>query len=186
MRERRCRDVDASREAVVEMSSDGGRFDIETIFQAQYERVARVIARVTRDPARAEELAVEVFLRWSRNPQAHGESADGWLYRTAVRLGLDELRRETRRSRYERLFGFSRFSPTPEEIRVSREKQEKVRLVLSVIKPNQAELLLLSSHGLSYVELASTLLLNPASVGTLLSRAQQAFRREYTKRYGEE
>jgi RNA polymerase sigma-70 factor (ECF subfamily) len=50
------------------MKSDVGRPDIETIFHAQYERIARVIARVLRDPARSEELAVEVFLRWSRNP----------------------------------------------------------------------------------------------------------------------
>ena len=36
-----------------------------------------------------------------------------------------------------------------------------------------------------YDELASTLDLNPSSVGTLLARAQQAFRKEYIKRYGE-
>jgi RNA polymerase sigma-70 factor, ECF subfamily len=33
--------------------------------------------------------------------------------------------------------------------------------------------------------LAAALKLNPASVGTLLSRAQQAFRKEYIQRYGE-
>ena len=49
----------------------------------------------------------------------------------------------------------------------------------------QTELLLLRHDGASYEELASTLELNPASVGTLLSRAQQAFRKEYLKRYGE-
>ena len=42
--------------------------DLETIFCAEYKRIARVIARVTRDPARAEELAVEVFLKWGRTP----------------------------------------------------------------------------------------------------------------------
>ena len=56
------------------MSSEPGRLEIETIFQAEYQRVTRVIARVLRDPARAEELAVEVFLKWSRNPQAQGRN----------------------------------------------------------------------------------------------------------------
>jgi RNA polymerase sigma-70 factor (ECF subfamily) len=46
--------------------------------------------------------------------------------------------------------------------------------------------LLLRSNGLSYEEVANALELNPASVGTLLSRAQQAFRKEYIKRYGEQ
>ena len=161
-------------------------FDFEATFRAQYERIARVIARVVRDPARAEELAVEVFLKLWRNPQAQGEKAEGWLYRTAVRKGLDELRRRTRRTRYERLLGFVRAVPTPEEVRATTEEQERVRLVLSDIEPRQAELLLLRSQGLSYDELASALDLNPASIGTLLSRAQQAFRKEYVKRYGQE
>jgi RNA polymerase sigma-70 factor (ECF subfamily) len=45
-------------------------------------------------------------------------------------------------------------------------------------------LLVLRSQGFSYEELAATLNLNPASIGTLLSRAQHAFRKEYTRRYG--
>jgi RNA polymerase sigma-70 factor, ECF subfamily len=59
-----------------------------------------------------------------------------------------------------------------------------VRLLLTAIEPREAELLVLRSQGVSYEELAATLNLNPASVGTLLGRAQQAFRREYTRRYG--
>ena len=38
-------------------------------------------------------------------------------------------------------------------------------------------------EGLSYDELASALELNPRSVGTFLSRAQQAFRKEYIRLY---
>ncbi len=168
------------------MKAHEARFDLETIFRAQYERIARVIARVVGDPARAEELAVEVFLKLWRNQQAQGEKAEGWLYRAAVRMGLNELRRQARQTRYERLLGFGRGAPTPEEIRAATEEQERVRLVLGVIEPRQAELLLLRSHGLSYDEVACALDLNPASIGTLLSRAQQAFRKEYIKRYGEE
>jgi RNA polymerase sigma-70 factor, ECF subfamily len=180
-----CSVVDALSEAIVEMKPNEAWLDIETIFHAQYERIARVIARVIRDPACAEELAVEVFLKWSRNRKAQGENAEGWLYRTAVRIALNELRRQMRQNRYERLFALVRGSPTPEELLVAREEQEKVRQLLSALDPRQAELLVLRSHGLSYEELASTLNLNPASIGTFLSRAQQAFRKEYVQRYGE-
>ena len=185
-RERRCTGVDASREAVAEMNSGEARPDIETVFRAQYDRIARVIARVLRDPARAEELAVEVFLKWSRTPQAQGENSEAWLYRVAVRTGLDELRRETRRSRLGHLLRFAAHSPTPEEVRASREDQEKVRAVLAVIQPRQAELLVLRSQGLSYDELASALDLKSSSIGTFLNRAEQAFRKEYIQRYGYE
>jgi RNA polymerase sigma-70 factor (ECF subfamily) len=158
-------------------------FDFEALFHAHYARIAGVIARVVRNPARAEELAVEVFLKLWRTPKAQGEKATGWLYRAAVRKALDELRRQTRRTRYERLLGFVR-PPTPEELRIDSEEQENVRLVLSSIKPGHAELLLLHSHGFSYDELAATLTLHPASVGALLNRAQETFRKEYVRRYG--
>jgi RNA polymerase sigma-70 factor (ECF subfamily) len=182
---RRCSIVNARSEVVEDMRAGEASFDFEAIFRAQYGRIARVIARVVRDPARAEELAVEVFLKLWRNRKAHGENIEGWLYRAAVRKGLDELRRQTRRARYESLFGFGRQVPTPEDVRNVTGEQEKVRVVLASLEPRQAELLLLRSHGLSYEELASALDLNPASIGTLLSRSQQAFRKEYIKRNGE-
>ena len=178
--------MDASQQAIAEISPRVDPVDIETVFRAQYDRVARVIARVLRDPARAEELAVEVFLKWSRNPQAQGEGSQGWLYRAAVRTGLDELRRQARRSRREGLLGFARSSPTPEELLAAREDQERVRAVLAGMQPRQAELLVLRADGLSYEELADALHLKPASIGTFLSRAEQAFRKEYRKRYGQQ
>lgn len=161
-------------------------FDFEATFRAQYGHVARVIGRVVKDRARAEELAVEVFLKLWQSPAAQGEKTEGWLYRTAVRKGLDELRRRTRRSRYEHLLGIGRNAPTPEEVRSATQEQERVRAVLASMEPRQAELLVLRSDGLSYQELAGAMELNPASVGTLLSRAQSAFRKEYIKRYGTE
>jgi RNA polymerase sigma-70 factor, ECF subfamily len=178
--------VNAQTEAVDDLKSDPAPFDFEATFRARYERIARVVARVVNDHARAEELAVEVFLKLWRNPRAQDGNVEGWLYRAAVRMGLDELRRRTRRDRYERLLGMARPVPTPEDVRGAAERRERIRLVLAAIDPRQAELLLLRSHGLTYEELASVLDLNPASVGTFLSRAQQAFRKEHEKRYGEE
>jgi RNA polymerase sigma-70 factor (ECF subfamily) len=183
---RRCSSVNATSEAVAEAKADDGPFDLEAIFRDQYERIAHVIARVVRDPARAEELAVEVFLKLARDQRAQGERAEGWLYRSAVRMGLDELRRRTRRARYEGFFRVGRATPTPEEIYGSNEEQERVRLVLATIGRRPAELLLLRSQDLSYDEVASVLGLNPASVGKLLSRAQHTFRKEYIKRYGQQ
>ncbi|MES1257064.1 MAG: sigma-70 family RNA polymerase sigma factor [Acidobacteriota bacterium] len=159
-------------------------FDFETFFHAHYERIARAIARVVKDPARAEDLAAEVFWKFWREPRARGEQAGGWLYRTAVRLALDELRRFARRSRYEQMSGRGCEPPTPEEVHAAAEEQAQVRFVLGQLDPRQAELLILRSEGLSYGELAAALDLNPASVGTFVSRAQQAFRKEYVRQYG--
>jgi RNA polymerase sigma-70 factor (ECF subfamily) len=160
---------------------------LDEIFRAHYERIARVIGRVIHDQARAEELAVEVFLKWWRNPQVHREHAEGWLYRTSVRRALDELRSQNRRSRFERLIGLARESPpTPEHLYAAGIRQQRVRAVLGAMKSRDAELLLLRAEDLSYQEIAAALSLNPSYVGSLISRAQAAFRKEFVKRYGTE
>jgi RNA polymerase sigma-70 factor (ECF subfamily) len=159
----------------------------DALFEAHYEPIARAIVRIVQDRGRAEELAVEAFWKLLKNPQAQGRSAGGWLHRTAVRLALDELRRRARQSRYERLLGWIPLSRsrTPHELFSASQEQGRVRSVLAALPDRQAELLLLRHEGASYDELASSLDIHPASVGTLLSRAQQAFRKEYVQRYGE-
>lgn len=178
--------VNARSNVINEMRTDEAAFDFETVFHDHYERIARAIARVVGDPARAEELAVEVFWKLWRSPQAQGEKAGAWLYRTAIRTGLNELRHRVRRARYERLSDDPPRSLTPEESHAAAEEQEHVRQVLASMDSRQAELLLLRGSGLKYEEVAAALDLNPASVGTLVSRAQQTFRKEYVRRYGKQ
>ncbi len=160
-------------------------FDFDALFRARYGPISRVIARVLGDTTRAEELAVEAFLRLWKTTTAHGEKAEGWIYRTGVRLALDELRRQTRRQRYESLFPFVRSTLTPEQIRAQTEERGRVRFVLSRLRRRDAELLVLRNEDLTYQELAATLGVNPASVGTWLARARRAFRQEYLTRYGD-
>jgi RNA polymerase sigma-70 factor, ECF subfamily len=156
-----------------------------SIFRAHYERIARVIGRSSMTRPARRELAVEVFLKWWRSPRAHGDQAEGWLYRTSVRKALDELRSQTRRNRFERLLGIARESPpTPEQLHAVNAEQVRVRTVPGALSRRHAELLLLRSQDLTYQEIAASLALNPNYVGSLVSRAQDAFRKEYLKRYG--
>src|SRR5690349_12421929 len=90
--------------------------DFRDVFHAHYPRIARVIARIVRDHGRAEELAAEVFWKYWRSPNLREGSTGSWLYRTAVRMGLDELRRQHRRSRFENLSRIFRTAPSPEQL----------------------------------------------------------------------
>jgi RNA polymerase sigma-70 factor, ECF subfamily len=163
----------------------GGMDALHQLFSAHYERVARVIGRVIHDRARAEELAVEVFLKWSRHSQASGATTDGWLYKTAVREALDELRRHARRQRFERIVSWIRAERTPEQSYDARLEQQQVRAVLGALRREHAAVLLLWIEDLSYADMASALAMRPSSVGSLLSRAQEAFQKEYLNRYGQ-
>ena len=184
---RRSTGVSTSGDAVGTIREAGladAPFDFEDLFRARYGRVTSVVSRVVRDPGRAEELAVDAFLKLWQTPGAHGPGASAWVLRTALRLGIDELRRTTRRAHYAPLLKLVREVPTPEDSAASGEERRRVLRVLAAIRRDHAALLLLRSHGCSYDELAATLDLKPASVGTLLRRARQAFRKEYVRRHG--
>ena len=175
----------ADSEPFTEVPTAVAAFDFDTIFRAEYSHIARVIARVVQDPARAEELAAEAFWKLSRTPSAQGANSSGWLYRAATRLALDELRKQLRRKKYEGLFSPGHATRTPEEHHQQAEEQDRVRLVLARLKKAQGQLLILRSHGLTYDEIAQALDINPTSIGTLLRRAEEAFRKEYVRRYGQ-
>lgn len=179
--------VDAHGDAVAAEAAPDDALDFDTMFAAHFTRVARVAGRVVRDRGRAEDLAVDAFVKWWRHKDIRGDRTVGWLYRVAVRLALDELRRTARRSRFERIVGALQGAPpTPEDVHTVQDEQQRVRMVLATLRRRDSSLLLLRSDGLTYDELASALGLNPASIGTLISRAQRAFRTEYVRRYGSE
>jgi RNA polymerase sigma factor (sigma-70 family) len=181
----RCCSVNACKEAETAIRFEEAQDGFEEIFRAEYQGIARAIAAVNRDPGRAEELAVEVFLKWSRNHSPQKEKARGWLYRTAFRMALDDLRGQMRRHRYKDMLRGAG-SRRPDEEFAQKEEQEKIRTVLAKIAKRESTMLLLRSRGFGYNELAAALGLKATSVGTILGRAQQTFRKEYERRYGKQ
>lgn len=160
--------------------------DFDALFTSYYRRLTRLLYRATGDTSRAEEFAAEAFWRlYSRKPLDDG-NIEGWLYRTGLRLALDHLKKERRRARYEALALLFGVTAGPHQAVEQHERQARVRNVLASIKPVQAAMLLLRSEGLTYAEVGDALSLNHASVGTLLTRAGQAFKKEYVRRYGEQ
>jgi RNA polymerase sigma-70 factor (ECF subfamily) len=70
----------------------------ETLFERYRELVRRRLLRVVPDPAAADDLLQEVFLRvWTRSEQWGGGELSHWLLRIAVNLALNHLRAVERR-----------------------------------------------------------------------------------------
>jgi RNA polymerase sigma-70 factor (ECF subfamily) len=159
--------------------------DIAALFAAHYAPLTRLICRVVGDAGCAEELASEAFWRLHRNPPASDGNPMGWLCRTGLRLALDHLRKRKRRAHYEALAPVGGDVENPEQVLEQRERQARVRQVLAALKPDQAALLVMRSEGYRLAEIAGALRLHPNSVGTLLARADAAFRKEFVRRYGE-
>jgi len=165
---------------------------VEELFRAHYPRLAGMLARLTGDRARAEEIAADVFHKLSRRPAllAGGDDLTAWLYRVATNAGFDALRMKSRRRKREESAGVHGIhvaapdSALDEMLR--EERRSRVRTVLGSMKPREAQLLLLRSSGMAYREVAQTLGIQPGSVGTLLARAEAEFERRFRARYGDD
>lgn len=164
----------------------------ERFYLDHYSRVVSVLFRLTSSRTEAEDLANEVFWKLYRRqslPDSDGNVA-GWLYRIATNLGIDVLRKNARRRQHEqdaaKLADESRHAIGPLDEILIAERRQSVRLALAELKPVQAQALILRASGFSYQEVAEALGVKRVSIGTLLLRAEEAFRKKYRARGGEE
>ncbi|MFI5267353.1 MAG: sigma-70 family RNA polymerase sigma factor [Chloroflexota bacterium] len=161
----------------------------EGFFRQHFAKVYGLLYRVTGNAQDAEDLSQELFLQLSKRepPVWDTPVAAGWLWKAATHLALNTLRGKRRRVAREdravrqdlpvRLVAEREQDPAGSLLR--KEQQQAVRQALNRLKPRESLLLLTRHSGLSYAEVAAALNLNPASVGTLLSRAERRFKDVY-------
>jgi RNA polymerase sigma-70 factor, ECF subfamily len=157
--------------------------EFRAVFLQHYARIVAILVRLLGDLSHSEEVANDAFWRLYRQPalQVDG-NVGGWLYRTATNLGIDALRASGRRRLYEEAAGRAKGESVaggPLDDLLREEKCLRVRAALSLVKPTQAELLILRSSGLSYKELAEALNVKMSGIGTMLNRAEEEFRNRY-------
>jgi RNA polymerase sigma factor (sigma-70 family) len=156
------------------------RESFEDGFLREYGAVVRCAYRILGDRVDAEDIAQEVFLRFVGRPVPDARI----LQLAAVRLSLNALRARKRRvarelADYRTSLASSRAAGAdPFAILDARSRQLLVRAALVRLHPRDAELLTLRYSGASYRDLALTLRINAAQVGTRLARAERAFRKE--------
>ena len=168
-------------------TSDHG---FEELFLEHYPRLVKTLLRLVGNPAQAEELAADAFYRFHQHRSLHRfeENPAGWLYRTAMNLGLDALRTNSRRSRREEQAqreGLMNQSPgNPLYHLLAEEQRERVRTVISRLTPIQGQVLLMGSSGFTCKEIAAVLGARSDSLYVLISRARAQFEKEYVSLYG--
>jgi len=153
----------------------------ERLFRAEYARVVGIAHRVLADQDAAEDVAQDVFLSFYRAHPGDAEYAAAWLHAAAAHSALNALRARGRRDRREAAQAISSDTPAgddPAELVTVAETQDEVRAVLARLPERSAALLALRYAGLSYSEIAAALDVRASSIGTLLRRAEESFRRE--------
>jgi RNA polymerase sigma factor (sigma-70 family) len=158
------------------------RADLEEVFRRDYRRVVGVAARVLGSGDQAEDVAQDVFLSFGRS-SVPAREARGWLSVAAAHTALNLLRSGRRRASREEAAaaaGAGVASDVAEAV-VTLEERGHVRAALARLPRKQAVALVLRHSGLSYADVAAALDVSPASVGTIVRRAESALSEELNR-----
>jgi RNA polymerase sigma factor (sigma-70 family) len=153
----------------------------EQVFRRAYPRLVGLAWRVVRDRSAAEDVAQEALARLAEAAilQRPDDEVDAWLTRVCMNRACSTLRSRSRASDRDDRAG-RRDAVTvggdPAGDVVAREERDAVRAALAQLPDRQRIVLVLRHDGYRYAEIAEAVGVSPGSVGTLLARAERAFR----------
>lgn len=144
-------------------------------FEEQGPGLHRYLTRLTGDPALAEDLAQECFLKLVQE-RAQGRDVDqwrAWLFQVGHNLAVDYLRRRGREEWQgdDALGQKADHTPSAEARMIAAERHHGVRQALSLLSPQERQALELRAEGLRFREVAEAMGLQVSTVATFLSRA---------------
>jgi RNA polymerase sigma factor (sigma-70 family) len=156
----------------------------EQVFRRAYPRLVALAWQVLRDRGSAEDVAQEALTRLADAAvlDRPDEEVDAWLTRVCLNRASNSLRGRRRASDREDRAG--RREPPPDEqdpagAVVADEDRDAVRTALAALPERQRAALVMRHSGYRYAEIADAVGVSPGSVGTLLVRAERAFRRAF-------
>ena len=156
----------------------------ERLFRAEYARVVRIAQRALGDQDEAEDVAQDVFLSFYRAHPADAPYAASWLHAGAAHAALNVIRTRKRRATRDAAHlaeRADRAAADPEAAAIASEERDAARAALGRIPARSATVLVLRYSGLSYREVADAVGVPADQVGTVLRRAEEAFKKEVTR-----
>jgi RNA polymerase sigma-70 factor (ECF subfamily) len=146
-------------------------------------RVHRLATRLLDDPAEAEDVAQELFLRlWQAAPNwRRGEArVSTWIHTVTLNLCRDRLRRRRPQLRIDETVEHllpADESAQPEHRLQSDQREEQLRAAIQALPERQREaLLLFHFEGLDQAECAAALDVSVDALESLLARARRALK----------
>ena len=162
------------------------RIGFEEAFTLHHRTVFRAARSVVHDAALAEDVAQETFLRLYKHQDSitDDEMLRPWLIRVAINLAKNTIRGNVRANTRDENYVKETVENSVFSVESEYEQQTEISEInraLNKIKEPLRSCLVLKQQGLSYREIAKSLDLNEASIGTFVARARQEFMRFYGK-----
>jgi RNA polymerase sigma factor (sigma-70 family) len=152
----------------------------DDFFNGEFVGLSRYVCRILRGTDGVTDVVQEAFLRFyamERSVEPGAERA--LLFRLARNLAIDGLRERKKAYQLSGELVEIPVTVTPEDLLLRKERARLLHGALATLGERDQELLALRQAGISYLEIASILNLNPNSVGQLLARALRRFRQAY-------
>ena len=157
--------------------------DYKNIFEKHYTGVFRLLTCFLSNRAIAEDIAQETFLKFYLTPPRELDNVRGWLTRVAKNLAYNHLYRERSRAARESQVHLSQETELESRI-LGEEENAIIGRVLNSLTDRDRICLTLRLTGMNYAEIAQAIDVKETSVGTILARAKERFKREYLKLKG--
>lgn len=183
------RGSDDTDEALVERAGRGDRLAASKLVVRHTDRVFAASYRMLRDRAAAEDVTQETFLRLWKNAakwRPQGARIETWLYRVAMNLCLDRLRRTKREAPEEAAPERADPALGADEAMEADERRHAVDAALAELPERQREAITLCHYQeLSNIEAAEILGVSVEAIESLLARGRRALRDKLMSRRAE-
>jgi RNA polymerase sigma-70 factor (ECF subfamily) len=172
-------------EELLALVGSGDRQAYHVLVERHGRRVLAMARRMTGNPAEAEDVAQDAFLRvWQRagDWRDQGAKFTTWLYRVVMNLCLDRRRRKPM-APLEAAGDPADERPDAETALAAGERSRHVEAALAMLPERQRAALVLSYYeGLNNAAAAAALDISVAALESLLVRARRGLRAELEKR----
>ncbi len=175
--------------ALVLKAGRGDARAVEALVKRHLSKMTGLARRMLGDPAEAEDVAQEVFLRvWREAPKWRPGSAkfETWMHRVALNLCYDRLRRKRETPVAEAGLTVVDGAPSPAQAWQNAQTARAVQAALAALPERQrAAITLCSFLELSNIEAAATLEVSVEALESLLSRGRRAMKAALFDRAGD-
>ncbi len=171
---------------LIQQAGRGDKAAFETLFEAHFQAVYNYALNLSGDPALAEDLTQETFIRAHRSLSRFGPpwKFRPWLFQITRNLLQDHARRQHDLPELDEAVALMRDpQPGPEQTLLSSERSARIRNALRRLPPHHREALILRElEGLSYDEIAMTMGVSSQYIKVLIHRARAKFQENYAVR----
>lgn len=163
-------------------SNDSSKEDtFQHLFKQHYPLVVRKALIIVKEQAVAEDIAQEVFVKLYHTDRKTIGNIQGWLTKVAVNTAYNHIRTEKRhhartdkQKRYEK-----NAVGSVEDNYMMLEDINEVQKTLMKLPQRDRDILIMKFSGYSYEEIAKDKGVEKISIGTLLARAKERFKKSY-------